>query len=234
MIKVMSYNVCWEALDAAKTKIDMTKCIVNNKNKCMLNICNIINTRLLDNYDFICLQEINDKQMNRISKYLTLDNYKIIIKNIQKSGIMILYNKKYKLLKKYSGNLINSNIDKRPYIISIFANNIVLINLHMPHIYQNEAFNVLKNKLSHTSTLVNNKTIYIMCGDFNNNSPHLLSSFTELLPNNKLRFVKEPKKIKTCCNPNGYSYKLSYDHVYISSNMKYTQYKTINKKEMSK
>ena len=57
MIKVMSYNVCWEALDAAKTKIDMTKCIANNKNKCMLNICNIINTRLLDNYDFICLQE---------------------------------------------------------------------------------------------------------------------------------------------------------------------------------
>ena len=117
-LNVMTYNICWEALEAKKGNIDMTKCKVSGTNKCLLNIINIINKRLEDEYEFVCLQEINNTQWNTFVDNMKIDNYNIIKKEIEPAGIITLYNSKYNLVKKYSGNLMDNNIAKRPYIIS--------------------------------------------------------------------------------------------------------------------
>ena len=66
-LKIMTYNICWEAIEAKKGNIDMTKCKVKMINHCKKNIKNIINDKLKDNFDFICLQEINSKQWENLS-----------------------------------------------------------------------------------------------------------------------------------------------------------------------
>ena len=137
-LNVMTYNICWEALEAKKGNIDMTKCKVSGTNKCLLNIINIINKRLEDEYDFVCLQEINNTQWNTFVDNMKIDNYNIIKKEIEPAGIITLYNSKYNLVKKYSGNLMDNNIAKRPYMILVFSENIILINLHLSHVDQNK------------------------------------------------------------------------------------------------
>jgi len=229
-IKIMTYNVCWEALDAAKTSIDMTRCRTNTGNRCMIGIANIINKRLKKGYDFICLQEINSRQWNEMVPLMNLENYKIIKKEILPSGIMILYRDHYTLLRKYSGNL-DSRSGKRPYIISLFSNNIVLINIHMPHTKQSSAFQILKDHLLSLLPYIDNQTIYIICGDFNKNQPLNHHSFRHLLDETDKKIIEEPREIKTCCVPNGQWYTGSFDHIFVSSNTRYTKYSTLHKKE---
>lgn len=216
MIKIMSYNVCWEALEAAIGNIDMTRCKAGGKNKCLLNIGIIINNKLEKNYDFICLQEVNEKQWKELSKGLSLDNYSVIKHEIEPAGIITLYNKKHKLIKSIGGSLIDTKLDKRPFLVSKF-DNITVINLHMPHIKQEKAFEILKENIKSYK--------YIICGDFNNNNPYkYLSKFVN----------KEPKIIKTCCDAENKTYKLSYDHIFISPDAKYIKYRTLQKKEKTK
>jgi endonuclease/exonuclease/phosphatase family metal-dependent hydrolase len=233
-LKVMTYNVCWEALESAKGNIDMSKCKSSSINKCIINIRNIISNKIEDEYDFICLQEINSMQWKKLSKDMILDNYNMTLKEINPAGLITIYNKKHTLLKKYSGNLIDSNLDKRPYMILLFSNNIVLINLHMPHIKQELSFEIVQNKLLKMAQYINKKTTFIICGDFNNNQPLEIPTFYNLLKPFNRKINIEPKKINTCCIPNDKKYKLSYDHIFISSNAKYIVYKTINKTEKKK
>ena len=233
-IKIMTYNVCWEAIEAKKGNIDMTKCKVKNKNKCLSNITKIINNRLEEDYDFICLQEINSTQWTNISDNMMIDDYNTIKKEVGPAGIITLYNNKYNLVKKYSGNLTDNHIDERPYMILVFNENIILISLHLSHIQQDECFEKLQKKLNYVKPYVNHKTIFIICGDFNNNDPTKIPSFNDLLKIFNRKLKKEPKTIKTCCIPNDDKYNMSFDHIYISSNGKYDKYRTIDKNEKNK
>lgn len=230
-LNVMTYNICWEALEAKKGNIDMTKCKVSGTNKCLLNIINIINKRLDVEYDFVCLQEINSTQWNTFVDQMKIDNYNIIKKEIDPAGIITMYNSKYNLVKKYSGNLMDNNIAKRPYMILVFSENIILINLHLSHMYQDKCFEKLQNKLNNVKPYVNEKTIFIICGDFNNNDPIKIPTFNNFLKIFNRILKKEPKTIKTCCIPNSKKYNLSFDHIYISSNCEYAKYRTIKKDE---
>ena len=70
-LKLLTYNVSWEALQAEKSKsnggrgnIDMGHCIVNGKNVCLENIAKAIQ-ELGNKADFIALQEVrfeNERQ----------------------------------------------------------------------------------------------------------------------------------------------------------------------------
>jgi endonuclease/exonuclease/phosphatase family metal-dependent hydrolase len=232
-LNIMTYNICWEALEAKKGGIDMTKCNDKKQNKCMKNIADIINKRIDNNFNFISLQEINSNQWINLSKLLKLDNYNIIKKEIGLAGIFILYNNNYKLIKKYSGDL-GCCVDKRPYIISIFDNNVVLINLHLPHVNQENSLIKLQQKLVKGKKYYNKDTIFIICGDFNNDNPRKIIAFNDILKNINRKLKDEPRLIKTCCIPNDKKYKYSYDHIYISSNSKYIKYNTIRENEKNK
>lgn len=91
-IKIMSYNVCWEALTATRSRnLDMTFCKPNKENKCLKSIIMTIDNKLKQNYDFICLQEISSTLWHKISINMNLENYNIIHKDILPSGVLILY-----------------------------------------------------------------------------------------------------------------------------------------------
>lgn len=227
----MTYNVCWEALQGVKTGIDMTQCNTSTGNRCMKGIARIINKRLKQKYDFICLQEINDQGWDRISAYLSLDNYSVIKKEIFPVGILILYRNKHSPLITYSGNLVRNGSERRLYIMSLFSNNLVLITMHMPHHNQTQAIDLLKKQLSILKPYIDNDTVFIICGDLNNNHPLTIPSFRNLLDRYDKQINTEPCEIKTCCVPNGQRYTVSFDHIFISANAQYKKYSTIRKKE---
>jgi exonuclease III len=232
----MTYNVCWEALEAKKGGVNMTLCKVNNINNCKNNIHKIINKRLNNNYDFICLQEINKSQWISLSENMKLDNYNIIIKEIYPAGIITIYKNNYKILKKYSGTLIKSEKDKRPFMILIFDNNTILINLHMPHKLQDTSIEILYNKLKKCKKYTNKNPLLILCGDFNNKNPNNINNFKNLSKLFNTTLMNEPTIINTCCVPllDNKKYNLSYDHIFISSNAKYNKYETLPDNEKSK
>jgi endonuclease/exonuclease/phosphatase family metal-dependent hydrolase len=124
---------------------------------------------------------------------------------------------------------MDNNIAKRPYMILVFSENIILINLHLSHVDQYKCFKKLQVELNNLKPYVNEKTIFIICGDFNNNDPTKIYTFNNLLKIFNRKLKKEPKTINTCCIPNGKKYNLSFDHIYISSNGEYDKYRTIKK-----
>jgi len=230
-IKIMTYNVCWEALDGVKTGIDMTRCNTSTGNRCMKGIARIINKRLKQKYDFICLQEINDRGWTSISPDLSLDDYSVIKKEIFPVGIIILYRNKHSPRLTYSGNLVSNGSERRLYIISLFSNNLVLITMHMPHHNQTQAIDLLKKRLSILKPYIDIDTTFIISGDLNNSRPLDIPSFRNLLDSFDKQINAEPREIKTCCVPNGQRYTVSFDHIFISTNAQYKKYSTIRKKE---
>jgi len=223
-IKVMSWNVCWEALDGVKSrKLDRSSCIVDAKNICAVNIKKIIQQKLDESYDFICLQEIRRSQWNKLD--IKTPAHTVIFNDIKRAGIITIIRNDYYIENKLRGNLIDLSSDIRPYTILTLTNNMILINVHFPHWnkYQIASINTIKSQLENKT---NSDTKIIMCGDFNNNDPTLLPNFKLMLPY-PFEFNKTNKQINTCCIKNKHkSFKLSYDHIY--SNLKNIKYKTLN------
>ncbi len=226
-IKVMTWNVCWEALDGARSKkLNKTNCVVNNKNICVENISNLIHEKITQSYDFICLQEIRKVQWEKLQ--IETPGYNIIYNDVEPAGIVTIIKNKYRVIAQRKGNLINLTIDARPYTILILDNNMILINLHMPHKdkYQIDSLSNLKRQLDILEDKINDKTIFVMCGDFNNSDPKLLPNFRELLPY-PFEFYPTEKQINSCCITNwGNYYTESFDHIY--STLKTIKYETIN------
>lgn len=92
----------------------------------------------------------------------------------------------------------------------------------MPHHNQHNAVAILKNKLNMYVTY----STFIICSDFNSNRPPINNILSEF----NLSIKREPHIIKTCCAPNHSTHRLSFDHIYISSNAIYKKYKTDEKK----
>lgn len=176
IIKVLSYNIFWEALMAAKT---MKHCIINNNNKCVDNIAVIIHYCIDKDFDFIGLQEITENQYNDILKFKLetnskLKNYNIVFTSIydntgkSKAGIVTLYYNKYKLIYYNGGRFKNVSVkETRVYQYLIFDNNLIFINLQLPHAdkYDNYDSNSIKNNITH---IFNNINKYIKNKDYNN------------------------------------------------------------------
>ena len=225
-IKVMSWNVCWEALDAAKSrKLDRTSCKVANKNMCAENIKKIIQQKLDESYDFICLQEIHKSQWDVLD--IKTPSHTVIFNDIKRAGIITIIRNDYYIENKIKGNLIESLVDIRPYTILMLSNNMILINVHFPHWdeYQINSIDTIKNQLDKISDKINSDTKFLICGDFNNNDPTLLPNFKFLLPY-PFEFNQTENQINTCCITNKYkTFKLSYDHIY--SNLKNIKYETL-------
>jgi len=280
-LKIMSYNLCWEALSGLSSNpnkikhtngLNMKHCNILLDNKtfdiCLMNIIHIINSKLNEDYDFLCFQEINLTDFNKMKNKLNLLNYNYLLtpsKNENVDILTIYNNKKYNLISNYpemkeSINItnINSNLndvdDKsaRPFQILLFQNNyddkyILLINIHMPHIYDNNydknftydhiySFNKIKNEIKNLLLNKNYKIDnYIICGDFNHNDPFKFFKFNEIL---KIDFIKN-KIINTCCYLNtnktfNYNeYDKSFDNIFISNkNYNNIKYMTLNETEL--
>lgn len=231
-IKVMSWNVCWEALDGVKShNLDRTNCIVADQNMCAENIKKIIQQKIDESYDFICLQEIRKSQWEKLD--INTPSHTVIFNDIDRAGIITLIRNDYYIEKKLRGNMIDLLIDLRPCTILVLSNNMVLINVHFPHWdeYQIASIDTIKLELERISDKINTETKFIMCGDFNNNDPTLLPNFKFMLPY-PFEFNQIENQINTCCITNKHkTFKLSYDHIY--SNLKNIKYETLGDDDLA-
>lgn len=246
-IYVMTYNVSWESLEGVNSgRLNMSHCKKDGVNNCSNNIAQIIClTSLSKNNgilcDFIGLQEINQsinqwKYLKSQIKHLNpnfLKNYTKAYTQIGKAGIITLYNKKYTLKFKIEGNLNNDN-DIRPFHILIFDQNIIYINLHMPHNNQENALEILQNNLSKIFLLFPEINFsgfdLIIGGDFNNNNPLDFENFKNLQKIIGKKILREKNKLLTCCSSKKtINYNRNYDHIF--SNLVCTNYNTLNSDE---
>jgi len=238
VIYVMTYNVSWESLESVNSgRLDMTHCKVKDINLCVDNIAQIIgkigikknNSNL---FDFIALKEINDSKNQWVSLQnkmnpLLLSKMNVEFTKIGKAGIITMYDKKYSLITKIEGNLSTGN-DIRPYHILVFNQNIIFINLHMPHQKQNESFKIIYNQIKKiiqiNQKLINYKII--MGGDFNNNNPIEFKYYQKISQLFEIKLNQEPNKLTSCCtNISKSTYQKTYDHIF--SNLQYLTYYTL-------
>ncbi len=256
-IKVLTYNVGWESLESFNSsKLDMSHCKESNinQNKCTINIAHIICQLGINKiskpdckylYDFVFLQEIVnsenqwaclEKEINKLEPDF-LKNFNIEYTEDLPAGIITLYNKNYyHLIYKLQGKLLEHDLlaDHRPWQILVFEENIIVINIHFPHLvnYQEEALKILKHNIKKVKELVGDKFSnynFILGGDFNNGDPSQLQNFPLLLTEFKKLFYAEPTKLLTCCVPHDFpTYDKSFDHIY-SSISQANFYQTLDK-----
>lgn len=242
MIRILTYNLSWESLESVDSKrLDMSHCNQNRENICRNNIAQIIHQMAWNNpydrvfsnqnnitpIDFIFLQEVNSgsNQWTSLKNSLQiidpnfLSNYQTIMTLVKPAGIITLFDKsKYNLISKIEGNLTD-NSDARPFHILVFKENIICINIHMPHTNkkQDEAFDIIKNNLEKLKDLDLKKFRFFIGGDFNNSEPEKLNGFKNLLKIFGKQFYPEKQKILSCCVPKDINfYTKSYDHIYDS------------------
>jgi hypothetical protein len=161
-IRVMTFNTCWEALDAkASGTLDMTHC-GTNPNTCRSNINTVIKKGITDKYDFILLQEMTsnfDDIMTGLSditgqltqtptipnlKYYSDNKYYGYHYTCAKSCIGILHLQSMGHATKYfAGNLAgipytaqpndSVNAGARPFIMLLFeTKKLIVVNVHAP------------------------------------------------------------------------------------------------------
>ena len=225
-MRLLSYNTFWKIMDPSP---DKNFCLKNSKNICSNNVKEIIlnigkeKNEIYPNYDFISLQECslkNLKKLNFPSQFI--NNYKKSSSKYKSNTIITLYNKKYHPIKKFKGNLSNSK-DHRPFLILIFKENIIHINVHFPHFDIEKAYLKLFKILFKIPQFNNYQIIFN--GDFNH--PPDIKIINKIMYPHK--FFKNPK-LNTCCFEHKHDeYTERFDNIFTTIS-KPKIYKTLKKK----
>lgn len=148
-VRVLTYNVCWEALEAKKFK---RKCSedqgARSFNRCTANIAELILTFLPD---IILLQEIREQSdvqwkdglhaalLHHVPSFDDLYSWTFTT-GMEVAGVMTFFNKrKFTLHSVKQGDFLserNSTSRGRPYLITAFTDGLVVANVHLPHLYE--------------------------------------------------------------------------------------------------
>jgi broad specificity phosphatase PhoE len=207
-IKLLTYNISWEANIGVTSGSVKTKCpYKGDKTICGHNIIRFIeHQQSINDFDFICLQETADKSIHDISTILppsmTNDNSKsgtatnctfynselilenmLTIKDIDASGINV--NEHWEI--------------GRPILVNFFSQGICLINVHAPHdrkIYNlNNILTQLIDVHPHKAEILSKFASYhvFLVGDFNDDFDTTITIFGR-------EFISKPNRKGTCCN----------------------------------
>ena len=152
-IKVMTYNVSWEALESKNSRTALRRYCINTKksriqNKCTEGIVEIIADRAP--LDFIFLQEIRLDNPNQYNLFMNTMKesglghmYGVGTTLNPPAGIITMYDgTKYKYVESKQGDFLTDATSTggrgRPYLFTIFQNInnnriFITINLHAPH-----------------------------------------------------------------------------------------------------
>lgn len=237
IIRILTYNLCWEAFEGAKTGIDMTKCIINSENKCTNNISKIILDFSRD-YDFMAFQEVGNKEIEKLDlpeSFIRKYSYETEKQNLDK--VITYYNKnKYTLKKVVKGNICLNNFQRRSYLGLIFNEKVIIINVHFPHKDFNEILEKLIKKFSRESEFLDTNYNIILCGDFNHKpNVELLNKLMRKYGINK-EFYEKNISFNTCCrsgNSIGKEYFGQFDNI-ITTFGKPITYETITDEKIGK
>jgi uncharacterized phage protein (TIGR02220 family) len=213
-IKVLTYNVCWEAMAMNSHKYDneCKKNAIDSTNKCKTNVLAILTQ---DKYDIILLQEASN-----FDKHDITDMTRIHFKSGKEH--QVVYYKTSAFKEKTSGT--GDFEPGRPYTILLLEHisskkEILVINVHLPHKKTEQDVLLLLNTISNntesgiTPALAKNDMHCIIGGDFNVN----LTKGTYNILNRD--FIPCNKDIKTCCDEDlsGTGHKDKIDNILLSN-----------------
>ena len=236
MIKMITYNLCWEAFSAVKKNIDMRKCLVNSKNMCINNISRII-LDFSEEYDFMAFQEASEKSIERLEFPSSFTRRYSYEKETQNMNTIITYydHNKYTVKKIIKGNLSLNIFKKRPFIGIIFDEKVILINVHFPHEDFKKIIKNLIKKFSGEEEFLDPEYNIILCGDFNHNVDiFYINKMMIKYGNKKKIFYENTKFFNTCCRPTSLKNKEyfgQFDHI-IQTFGKPIVYETLSDKKI--
>ena len=205
IISILSYNISWESMAGTVKKWSLCN---NNTDKtnpkhvsvCVNNVSSVFDDN--DNLDFVTLQEATDYEKLIIqSSRLKNMNYEK-----HKSGLDMMvtfWDKKYKLQDKIIGEFEEG----RPWMATMFTNDICLINVHMGHYDTEEQIKMMDKMMLEINNYINKKKIksnkntkirYIISGDFNYDIKEFGGSRNYFTLDNT-NFYYNKKHILTCC-----------------------------------
>lgn len=150
-LKLMTYNLFWEALQAEESMSHCSPC-TECDNKCVQNIARIVASFAPD---VLMLQEIRKDSVKQwgtlhaalrraVPRFDQRYGYTYTTK-LPIAGVMTLYDKtKFHVKYTVEGNFLSQrNSDRvhpgRPFLITVFAEPLIVINLHFPHLVQLKA-----------------------------------------------------------------------------------------------
>jgi hypothetical protein len=223
VMNVLSYNVCWEALEGKK---QMGHCGTNpESNKCITNIRGIITSNV---WDLIALQEIKDSPIQwgilisnkKFNDFIS--NYETIFTRLGGGGITTLYNKNkyHKIGYEYNSFRTGRSICMVELQNKSTGEKIIFVNVHFPH---QDVFSILKSELDLFKGGKDWSSHHIIiAGDFNDFYGNRLNTLG-------YGFSNVSKQIPTCCTSHGTNYTGYFDNVF--SNKGKVKYDTINAKD---
>ena len=231
-IKLISYNISWEAMEGQNKKRFICKGQEEN-NECLSNIHRFFNQFIKkEKPDFILLQEASksDDIFNQInSKFPDFYDICTIKKDLEYSTI--IYNKNFKL--DSENNFFSGDLEKgRPFMGLFFDGWLCIINVHHDHNNYdkiNRIFNSIQLNYPECYRKLKNYDI-IIGGDMNHN----LEDFNPEIRNvGKFKGITSLNKLNkgkiTCCDgQNGlydnyihrnktYFFKDTYDHIIVTN-----------------
>lgn len=214
-IRILSYNVSWEAMEGKKSNTVIKKCsraTANTATDCLQNV-----VKFIDNnkpYDFIGLQEASEFP-DIYKKSQAMENMGYIYTRPELEHMVTLYNKEKYTLDTTDGYVLGYMQNPgRPFIVSFFNNSICVINVHPEHtfpadLYQFDIYllRALQNFKYNKQNIINKLKKYdiILLGDTNNdfsniNTLKLLTNPELGIPNG--REFYGINKTKSCCSSN--------------------------------
>ena len=201
-INILSWNISWEATTKGLKKKTPGKdfdCGKNTPHPCIDNIKTILESYW--NYDFIALQEASALATHQI------DGMNRIVSQSEIEDIVLFYNKKYKLLAKYSTQFSKG----RPIQVLFFDRGICVINIHAGHHPSNDFKQLQRTIEPAVIAKIQKSRIIIIAGDFNNDlKKYNMKFFGKTFYNKTLD--------NTCCYPpSGSRVKSVSDHILTSS-----------------
>jgi endonuclease/exonuclease/phosphatase family metal-dependent hydrolase len=213
-IKVLTYNVCWEAMAMNSKKYDKecNKNAIDSTNKCKTNVLAILTQ---DKYDIILLQEASNFDTHDIT-----DMTRIHFKS-GKEHQVVYYKTSVFTKKSHSTGDFDTG---RPYTILLLEHisskkEILVINVHLPHKKTEQEVITLLDKISNntesgiTTALAKNDMHYIIGGDFNVN---LTKGLYKILNRD---FIPCNTQINTCCDEDlsGTGHTDKFDNILLSN-----------------
>jgi len=212
-MRLLSYNTYWKIMDPSP---DKNACLLNSRNVCRDNVAEIILSIGLEKdekypkYDFISLQECtlkNFKKLDFPSNFI--NKYQKKYSKVSKNYVITLYLSKYHPIKTYRGNLSTPN-DYRPFLIIVFKENLIHINVHFPHYNVKEGYKRLQDILYKIPQFYDPKYNLIFNGDFNHqpNFKFINAAF-------KPHKIFNSPRLHTCCREKGHDeYEERFDNIY--------------------
>lgn len=202
-ISILSYNISWESMDGSVKNWSLCN---NNTDKtnpkhfsvCVNNVSSVFDSN--NNIDFVTLQEASDyeKLINQSSRLKNM-NYEKYTSGLDM--VVTFWDKKYKIKDKIEGEFEEG----RPWLATIFTNDICLINVHMGHYSKEKEFKKMETMMLEINDYINKnqkhkmqKFRYIISGDFNYDIKEFGNSRNYFTLDNTT-FYYNKKHILTCC-----------------------------------